>query len=176
MVGCQAITPAAWSLGAFSRVVGGAFHLKQITWDGSLKKDWKDCMIDVDIYFKAATSKIWVELEVPRPSFSTILLDEPPLRYQNFIWIVQLYKGEMSHQPAIPGAVELNNAMQLGPPILVLLIYLCHRNLDYRLSDAWSSKRVWEERKHLKSERKHTRDTPFDTGAKHYTKCYWVLF
>ncbi|CAK9027109.1 unnamed protein product [Durusdinium trenchii] len=58
----------------------------------------------------------------------------PAAWYQNFIWILQLYEGKMSHQKPILGAAELNTAMQLAPSMLVLFIAFFRSNFDFSCS------------------------------------------
>lgn len=54
------------------------------------------------------------------------------LRYQNFIWMLQLYEGTLSKQSAIPGGAQLNTVMQLVPSVLVLFIAFCYNDFDFR--------------------------------------------
>lgn len=56
----------------------------------------------------------------------------PAAWYQNFIWILQLYDGTLSHQKPIAGAPELNTIMQLAPSTLVLIIAVLRSSFDFR--------------------------------------------
>ncbi|CAK9032169.1 Proline/betaine transporter (Proline porter II) (PPII) [Durusdinium trenchii] len=66
----------------------------------------------------------------------------PAAWYQNFIWILQLYEGKMSHQKPILGAAELNTAMQLAPSMLVLFIAFFRSNFDFSCSEVQRTLRL----------------------------------
>ena len=52
-------------------------------------------------------------------------------RYQNFVWMLQLYEGTLSQQTPVQGGAELNTAMQLGPSVLVIFIAFCKSDFDF---------------------------------------------
>ncbi|CAJ1331718.1 unnamed protein product, partial [Effrenium voratum] len=58
----------------------------------------------------------------------------PAAWYQNFIWMLQLFEGILSHQAPIAGASELNSVMQLAPSTLVVAIALCRSDFGFRRS------------------------------------------
>lgn len=64
-------------------------------------------------------------------------LTKHQLRYQNFIWILQLYNGTLSKQAPVPAASELNTMMQLAPSTLVLIIGVCRSSFDFRASEPY---------------------------------------
>eukprot|EP00435_Cladocopium_sp_Y103_P069735 s818_g33.t2 len=66
----------------------------------------------------------------------------PAAWYQNFIWILQLYDGTLSHQKPIAGAPELNTVMQLAPSTLVLIIAVLRSSFDFRTAEAWRQKNL----------------------------------